>query len=156
MKYYYTCWSIRIMSRLNCSPLSSNIAFHTLVTLALIFQSSFSVLTSFNVLLIIATCSTVSARWWWIKFSNMGLQPLEKNNDLARYIQKECKIELFSIQRVIPLRDDETNLELQATLVDTKLIACVFRSVLIQHAYLCVDRSDIRTASVPMCWSKWR
>ena len=87
-----------------------------------------------------------------IIYTNMGLQPLEKNNNLARYIQKECKIELFSIQRVIPLlRDDETNLELQATLVDTKLIAYVFRSVLIQHAYLCVDRSDVRTASVPMC-----
>ena len=86
-----------------------------------------------------------------IIYTNMGLQPIEKNNDLARYIQKECKIELFSIQRVIPLRDDETNLELQATLVDTKLIACVFHSVLIQHAYLCVDRSDVRTASVPMC-----
>ena len=86
-----------------------------------------------------------------IIYTNMGLQPLEKNNDLVRYIQKECKIELFSIQRVIPLRDDEMNLELQATLVDTKLIACVFRSVLIQHAYLCVDRSDVRTASVPMC-----
>ena len=82
----------------------------------------------------------------------MGLQPLEKNNDLARYILKECKIELFSIQRVIPLRDDETNLELQATLVDTKLIACVFRSVLIQHDYLCVDRSDVRTAGVCSCW----
>ena len=83
----------------------------------------------------------------------MGLQPLEKNNDLARYIQKECKIELFSIQRVIPLRDDETNLELQATLVDTKLIACVFHSVLIQHAYLCVDRSDVRTDGV--CFCRW-
>ena len=95
----------------------------------------------------------------------MGLQPLEKNNDLVRYIQKECKIELFSIQRVIPLRDDETNLELQVTLVDTKLIACIFHSVLIQHAYLCVDRatlerpaylcvdrSDITTAGVCSCW----
>jgi len=92
-----------------------------------------------------------------IIYTNMGLQPLEKNNDLARYIQKECKIELFSIQRVIPLlRDDETNLELQATLVNTKLIACVFRSVLLQHAYLCVDQSDVRTANVPMCWSKRR
>ena len=34
------------MSRLNCSPLPSNIAFHTLVTLALIFQSSFPILIS--------------------------------------------------------------------------------------------------------------
>jgi len=100
-----------------------------------------------------------------IIYTNMGLQPLEKNNNLARYIQKECKIELFSIQRVIPLRDDETNLELQVTLVDTKLIACVFHSVLIQHAYLCVDRamlerpaylcvdrSDITMAGVCSCW----
>ena len=99
-----------------------------------------------------------------IVYTNMGLQPLEKNNNLARYIQKECKIELFSIQKVIPLQDDETNLELQVTLVDTKLIACVFHSVLIQHAYLfvdratlewpaylCVDRSDITTAGVCSC-----
>ena len=34
------------MSRLNCSPLPSNIAFHTLVTLVLIFQSSFPILIS--------------------------------------------------------------------------------------------------------------
>ena len=56
MKNLFTSSSIRIMSTLKSSPLLSKIASHSLVTLALIFHSSFPGLISLKALYIIATC----------------------------------------------------------------------------------------------------
>jgi hypothetical protein len=80
------------MSTFNCSSQPSNIAFHALVTLALIFhhRNLFNCISK-EVMDLIQLFFYTKV----IVYKNIRLQPLEKDNDLVRQIQKEYKIELF-------------------------------------------------------------